>query len=617
MEVPYEEPSEINDNRKIKLVFFKESLTTGWDCPRAETMMSFRRAKDATYIAQLLGRMVRTPMQQRIMVDESLNNVHLFLPYFDQNTVEQIVNALQSTEGGEIPTDIYGETLGEGKFETWSARPTGGSKKKEIPQVDGQLVMTDLPEGSTPSVIPSINSDVYTLNPNHGSVREGEQIQVFNKSDFGQSSGPEIPAPNKNVEPVVFDIDGDDLAVLNQALTSLEGQGVVEKDAQSSIDREAIIKFINDACLLTYHVRQTRISDYLSSLFKLTRLLVQSGIDKEAKDKIIDEMVALIRDYVQNLHDQGKYEDLAIKAKEFKLSMQVFDVFGKSVHDAHIEQSFISTNADIERQFRQAELKLGGEGLGKAYGKVYFDAFDPDAFQIDVILYAANLDKMIQLQNYAKSKFHELNDQYRRYTVKVDEASRIQYKRIVSDGDQVSKHNFRLPDRIQVPFASEGENYDDHLFVNDEGYAKIKLNDWEAGVLKEEQTREDYVTWMRNPPRKTWALCIPYEMNGEWKSAYPDFLIIRKDEKLGYIVDVLEPHSPDFADNLGKAKGFAEYARQNPGVGRIELIRMDKDAAGNKRFKRLDMSRSAVRDKVLKAVTNDEINHIFDTDGVF
>ena len=44
---------------------------------------------------------------------------------------------------------------------------------------------------------------------------------------------------------------------------------------------------------------------------------------------------------------------------------------------------------------------------------------------------------------------------------------------------------------------------------------------------------------------------------------------------------------------------------------------MDRDVAGNKRFKRLDMSKSAIRDKVLKAMTNDEINHIFDTDGAF
>ena len=70
-------------------------------------------------------------------------------------------------------------------------------------------------------------------------------------------------------------------------------------------------------------------------------------------------------------------------------------------------------------------------------------------------------------------------------------------------------------------------------------------------------------------------------------------------------------------DNLGKARGFAEYARQNPGVGRIQLIRMAKDAVGHNRFKRLDMAMSAVRDKVARAMTNDELDHIFDTDGFF
>lgn len=62
---------------------------------------------------------------------------------------------------------------------------------------------------------------------------------------------------------------------------------------------------------------------------------------------------------------------------------------------------------------------------------------------------------------------------------------------------------------------------------------------------------------------------------------------------------------------------IAEYARQNPGVGRIQLIRMAKDAVGHNRFKRLDMAMSAVRDKVSHAMTNDELDHIFDTDGFF
>lgn len=91
IEVNYCEPSRIADDRKIKVVFFKENLSTGWDCPRAETMMSFRHANDATYIAQLLGRMVRTPMQMHIMVDDVLNDVHLFLPYFNAETVRDVL----------------------------------------------------------------------------------------------------------------------------------------------------------------------------------------------------------------------------------------------------------------------------------------------------------------------------------------------------------------------------------------------------------------------------------------------------------------------------------------------------------------------------------------------
>lgn len=66
--VPHIEPSEIAEDRRIRVVLFKENLSTGWDCPRAETMMSFRRAEDATYIAQLLGRMVRTPLRRYVGV---------------------------------------------------------------------------------------------------------------------------------------------------------------------------------------------------------------------------------------------------------------------------------------------------------------------------------------------------------------------------------------------------------------------------------------------------------------------------------------------------------------------------------------------------------------------
>jgi type III restriction enzyme len=92
------EASRIDADKNIGVVFFKTSLSTGWDCPRAEVMMSFRRAEDHTYIAQLLGRMVRTPLARRIEKDAALNDVHLFLPYFDTDAVENVVASLHNAE---------------------------------------------------------------------------------------------------------------------------------------------------------------------------------------------------------------------------------------------------------------------------------------------------------------------------------------------------------------------------------------------------------------------------------------------------------------------------------------------------------------------------------------
>ncbi len=92
------EASRIQDDLHAGVVFFKTSLSTGWDCPRAEVMMSFRNAEDHTYIAQLLGRMVRTPLARRIERDAALNDVHLFLPHFNASAVQAVIEDLKNVE---------------------------------------------------------------------------------------------------------------------------------------------------------------------------------------------------------------------------------------------------------------------------------------------------------------------------------------------------------------------------------------------------------------------------------------------------------------------------------------------------------------------------------------
>ncbi|MDE2828304.1 MAG: DEAD/DEAH box helicase family protein [Bacteroidota bacterium] len=74
--IPYVKPQDVQGRPHIRVLFAKDAVSTGWDCPRAEVLMSFRPASDKTHITQLLGRMVRTPLARRIEGDDLLNSVH-------------------------------------------------------------------------------------------------------------------------------------------------------------------------------------------------------------------------------------------------------------------------------------------------------------------------------------------------------------------------------------------------------------------------------------------------------------------------------------------------------------------------------------------------------------
>lgn len=617
LNVPHVEPVDIADDRRIKVVLFKENLSTGWDCPRAETMMSFRRAQDSTYIAQLLGRMIRTPLQCHVMVDESLNDVRLYLPYFNKETVNDVIKELQSEEGGEIPTVIDGESLEEQVVVPWTVHTRKERQEKQVP---GQMNMFDYQNSNTTSnsqiVSPATNSElIHTSNSFDNATNE---TNVANGGTYIDSNN--ITGATRDVHPQEHP-----LPIVQVPVDSIRPETIGEQQSNDyeqlsfveKIDREAIIKFVNEQGYLTYMVRFTKINSYLKSLLSLAGVLTQNMIYPEANDEIKTDVTNLIHSYIEKLHTDGKYDSLVKQVMEMKLLIQVFDVFGEKVKNYPLEDYFASLESDLDRQLRAADAKLGGYGFPYAYGRRFLDFDNPNAFKLDCILFAADDDCMKQLNSYAEKKFHELNDKYRKYVVAKSEKCRKQYSDIVADGDKVSKHNFTLPETISARIESGGDTYTNHLYADEDGKAIIKLNNWEKAVIEEEEKKPDFVCWLRNQVRQSWSLCIPYEIDGDIKATYPDFIVMRKDDQLGYVMDILEPHNPEFKDNLGKAKGFAKYAEEEVRIGRIQLIRMSKDPAGKNRLKRLDLAKGSVRNKVMSAINNDELDHIFDTDGEF
>ncbi len=98
--IPYISPERVQESTWVRVLIAKDAISTGWDCPRAEVMVSFRPARDRTHITQLLGRMVRTPLARRIPGNERLNAVDCLLPFFDAQSVRDVANTLMSGADG-------------------------------------------------------------------------------------------------------------------------------------------------------------------------------------------------------------------------------------------------------------------------------------------------------------------------------------------------------------------------------------------------------------------------------------------------------------------------------------------------------------------------------------
>ena len=565
LSVPYCQPSAINDDRHIKVVFFKEALSTGWDCPRAECMMSFRVARDATYIAQLLGRMIRTPRGERVEVDETLNYVHLYLPNFDKVTVKQVVDKLNEEEGGALPVDI---------------QPVEGGKKQTV------VMTTKRP------VQPVTGYTAFTKQETTDSTSAW--------SERRKQAEPEI------IEPV--------------DVTLIPERNYTQPTTPAIDPYEEVKNAINMAEIHTYEVKTVAVTkNYMRSLFELAHLAVISGMDETCKvvDNIKDDIVSMIREYATALKNNGEYDALVEKALQFQLNTLSVELYknNASFETSQGPDLYSTTDAGIEHQFMLAEVQLCNEGIGKRYADQYEDDIDDNAALYDVILYVADEHQRDIRMEYAKKRFYELADAYRSKTKTLPEEYRRRYNNLVTQSSEVSPPLlFHLPDNINVDLDVDGEPCTDHLFVNAEGTASFKLNTWEQTTLNEERRHSDYCCWLRNQERKPWALCIPYKMGDEIHRMYPDFLVVRRDANGNYDYALLEPHRDDKKDNLAKAKGLCDYAEKCPAVNRIQMLRLANTPSG-KKMKRLDFCKMAVRTRVRACNTESEFDNVFATDG--
>jgi type III restriction enzyme len=481
------EASKIETDPKVRIVLFKMSLTTGWDCPRAEVMMSFRKAQDYTLIAQLVGRMVRTPLARTIEGQEFLNSVSLYLPHYDQQGLQAILDKLNHPDP-----------------------ETGVAVRAE----DGATLAQ------------------YT--------RAADKAELFDK------------------------------------LQSLP----------------------------TYRVEYTEKSSNVRRLIKLGRHLTWDGIDRNAFE-VAKKLVVKTLD--AELRRLSKKSDFVghLSANQEIVVREAWVEYGewKDLDTARTVRIKV-TPENIDDLFAKCGRVLG-EGLHMTFWKAHKDLSNPDRAKLE--LYGVLQDKaaLKKLEEVCGKKIKTLFEKHSETIGALPTSKKEDYNRIKRIAKAPESETPVMPPSIEL--KKELPQWERHLYVDQDGKFGAKLNKWETAVLQAELAKPEVTGWLRNIPRKAWALCVPYKMGDDNRAAFPDLIIFRT-EKKKIIVDLLEPHDSGLPDAVDKAKGLAEYAkRHGDQFGRIELIVVND----NGEIKRLNVNLESIRDQVLQVTSKPHLDHLF------
>ena len=177
------------------------------------------------------------------------------------------------------------------------------------------------------------------------------------------------------------------------------------------------------------------------------------------------------------------------------------------------------------------------------------------------------------IEHLGKQMFDEMWRKHKSDIQASPSSTRKRFQALIQAAGEAAVQSWELP--TQIVEKSERDIWEKHLYCTATGGYSAKLNGWEKELLEGEMKKGEFVAWLRNLPRRDWALCIPYELAGT-KPFYPDFIVVRRNSK-GFIIDILEPHDDSRTDTWAKAKGLAQFAdKHGMDFGRLIILSRGK-----------------------------------------
>jgi type III restriction enzyme len=262
----------------------------------------------------------------------------------------------------------------------------------------------------------------------------------------------------------------------------------------------------------------------------------------------------------------------------------------------------------VDDLFEAAGRKLG-EGLHKAWWKarVKEDSTAKSKAKLELFVLCSEPGVLRKVESTAQETVQRWLREHNAAISGLTEGSQQAYNEIRRLAADPEPAPLSYPGTIESKKAEKV--WHKHLYVDQDSMFPAEFkSSWERKVVESIVVDEDVVGWLRNPEQKDWSLRIPYKMHGEWRTLYPDFLVVRSTPK-GLVVDVLDPHNIRLEDAPAKAAWFAQYADKHwHEFGQIQLIIVDNDE-----IRRLNLTDERRRDEVKKVTTHDHLRHLFES----
>ena len=533
IQIPWCPPEDIQDRTDIRVVLCKTAITTGWDCPRAEVLLSFRVARDLDLITQVMGRMVRTPLARRIDTDQDLNAVHCILPKFDQTAVEEIAKRFKVGDDETLAAGaaVIIDAVELARNPTLAPRPalaepsTGGFELASSDEATAELTSTApvAPE-ATSSTVAALVAPAQEPAPS-GGLFDAHAAPVLDLTPTGATS--------------VFDV-----------IAALPSYTIPRRTLRSPVDR------LTQMAILLAGEHDGVTIDAKAPLRARTALL-----------SVIDEHRAVLK-------ESGELDERVRGAGVTSLFERTVGFADPAAVITDTSQELVLDARGVQVLMRRAEALLP-QGLANAYVKRLAERDDQvREAQLTTIALAADPSLPQALKDRASHLVEQWFKDYGAAITRLPAPEQERFDRIKRESDRPLPTTITLPSNKTE--SASGTAWERHILSDGEGLYRTELQGWEEHVLRTELDAEA-VAWYRNPSTGRHSLQIPYTTTAGIKGLAPDFVFV--DQVAGKLVaSLVDPHGTHLADAVDKLKGLAAYtATHADSYHRIQSIALVDD----------------------------------------